>query len=929
MATLITKIDQNTGNYETTFLYTLYASFSGIEERIDDARIRLFLPDWLGETVGAIPDSVKSVTLEQGDGGKTLVFDLGEIQDMGVSVSFGFGLQFQIGTPTGTQFEARPQLWINGEMAQEEESDPITLAVLPNFIVTQQRILPLDDPAADSTVYHQVTLENQGDLGGLVENFSITCTVGEGLIIDPSYPVLGREMGVGDFADDSQDGRSGVVSENGLRFTLEQFQGVRYVFVYRTLVASTVEIGAELSITLSWAGADIPTQSQSGVMAIGGQSFDGTLSLYGPKYSMPDAPIVYELNVENRGNQMLQDVALKQEIPSEMSATTLVTGVFHIDALDEVVEEAYEIFYTTGSGATGSLGRYSTSTAQRISLEGVGGDGIAFLTLTLPQLGVGVSTKSGFYLDGTVRGETPLATKITKSDSMDWGGGGGTAEKTTEISDTCSLLPLSAVSPSGQYAAIGESLRYTIGASCYQSRLKNPILAALLPKELSYLGNASLQLSGYFDQPTPDIPVAKVQSVDGQTLVQFAFTGENSFEFFQRSNIKISFDGLVKIGALGDFDVIPLLQTADSQSYSPSSVSQLMVDGISYGTRRSQRKTVLFFAALTCQKQVKGDLDGGFVTSPNLGLSLEGGTVEYRLRVTNSGNAVFDTVELVDILPHLGDRGVIVTGRSRGSEFPLYLSGEVGVLVEGETAQSQVSYATSYDPLRFGGRFDEIGQEDSWKSWIPSEGVGAVKVAIQTPLSPGETLVVGLRTTVPVGVQPQQIAWNSFATQATYTNPQGVKTTLLAVEGEQVGVQISATPAGTGRIEGQVLLEGEGLNDVGVVLYDESGHISTVTFTAPNMEGKTGQYLFANLPFGTYGLGFVVDGRYHTVVAPEGIQTISLSDFHRLDGVVALRNPIDDLLMVNHSARQMVRNVVRNQMLIGTKLEDIITAPFG
>ncbi len=926
MATLITKIDQGTGNFETRFFYTLYASFNGIEAGIDSARIRLFLPDWVEETVGAIPDSVKSVTIESADQGKILVFDLGAIEDMGVSVSFGFGLQFRIGTPTGTQYQGAPQLWVNGALVEEGACDPITLTVLPNFLVRQQRILPQGDPAPGGLAYYRVTLENQGDFGGQIESFSFTCRAEEGLTIDPDYPIIGEETATGDFADESQNGQTGAVVDNSVVFVLDKFQGVSYQFVYRVLVASTVEIGDEASLELRWEGGDVPPTTGRDAMVIGQPNFDGVLSLYGPRYALPNSRIIYELNAENRGNQAGEGVLFTLRVPPEIEATTLVTGVFYIDALDRAVEENYEIFYTTATGVTGSLGRYNSDTAQRISLslEELDGDAIEFLTLTLPRLDIGVGTKSGFYLEGRVRGETAMATLVIKLDGMDWAGGEATAQKTTEISDSCSLLPLAGVSPGGQYAAIGETLRYTIGASCYQSSLKNPVLAALLPKELRYAGNVSLTLGGYFDQATPAIPTADIQSIDGQTLVRFAFTGENSYEFFQRSNIKISFDATVNVGALGDFQVTPLLQTADSVAYYPSGVSQLAVDGITYGSRRKQQKTVLFFAALTCQKLVRGDLDLDFVTSPQLGLCLEGGTVEYRLKVTNSGNASFNSVELVDILPHVGDTGVVLTGQSRGSEFPLYLSGEPGVLLDGEAVQSVILYSSGYDPIRFGGRFDEIGRQESWTSSFPAEGVGAVKVATQAPLSPGETLVVGLRATVPVGVQPQWLSFNSFATQATYINPQGIDTTLLAVEGQQVGAQIVSPPEGTGRIEGQVLLDGTGLDDVGVVLYDETGRILAVAFTAPNIKGNAGHYLFANLSAGAYGLGFVVDGRYHSVVEPEGILSILLAGAHIQDARVVRRNPIDDLMMVNHSARQMVRNVIRNQMLIGSKLEDTI-----
>lgn len=915
MAIIVTKIETTQGNYETMFAYTLYASFSGIEERIENASIQLFVPDWLTYWAENLPSTVQSFTQKPQDGGNTLVFDLGTIDGAGVSISFGFALQFQIGTPSGTRYQALPQLWVNSALVETDASEPITLTVVPRFTVTQERILPLGDPAPNSVVYYRVSLENQGDLGGVVEEFAITCNGGDaGFFIDQTYPIVGEDVSNNLFSDISQDGLVGTVKDNSLTFVLGRYQGQRYQFIYRGTVAETVSVGDTLALDLAWTGG----AGGSDAFAIGAPSYIATLSLYAPKFALPTSPVGYGLTIENQGNQTLTALVLRQEIPADITATALVTGVFHIGVLEEEVSLSYELQYTTQQGITGSLGSYSTQTAQRISLENLveAGDRLSYFTLTLPELGVGVSSKSGFLLDGIVGETALLGSNISKTDELTWGEGRATAQKTTEISNTCSLLPLASVSPSGQYAKIGDTLRYTIGATCYQSRLENPVIGVLLPKEVMYLGNVTLSHSGYFTQTPPILPQAVVEELDGQTLVKFQFAGENAYEFLQKDKVNISFDTQVNVDALGDFQVIPLLTIADG--YYPSSVSQMEVAGVTYSTRRAQWKTVLFFASLSCQKKVNG------TALVQVG---EGAAVNYTLHVTNNGNATLDWVEMVDLLPYVGDTGVIATAVKRGSDFGVYLSGEGVALGMGMEAQVSMQYATTADPVRFGGAFDTIGAENSWQSTVPQDltTVRGVKITTDgSQLLPSQGLMVGLRATVPVGAPSGLMAWNSFAVDAVYTNPQGVQTHLLAVEGETVGVEVTAVTTNAGRITGRVLCEKVGVNDVGVVLYDSVGTVVGITFTAPVIQGDFGYYLFSNLPLGQYRLQFVVDGQFYQILTPEMPLVFDLDGYSEHNATLKRRNPIDDLLMVNQSSRRMLRTVVHSQMSLGLRMDDAL-----
>lgn len=967
MATLVTKIDRQVGNYQSTFLYTIYASFNGIVGEIEDASIRIFVPDWFEVTIGEQSGEILAVTEEVGVEGKTILFQLGAITDLGVSITIGFGLQFTRGIPTGTSYTAVPQLWVNGSLYQEESGDTIRLEVNPNFIVAQERILPVIAPASGSQMYYRVTIENIGDIGGVLNEFEVFCSGSNGFILDETFPVLGEDVSDIGNEDTAQDGTEGDIENNRLSFFLEQYQGQRYQFIYRAILSDDLQLGESVTAVLSYTIDEIPKNDTVSTFTVSEGVFDGTISLYGPRFTLPSSPINYSVSIENKGNQPLTAVNLLHNLPEEITFNSLVTGRLHIGAIDQEIVVDYELFYITSNGRTGSLGMFNTNISQRVSLEDVleSGESLVSLSLDLSALGVGVSTKSGFLLDGVVNQDVSLNTTIVKADALTWAGGTDDASKSTLVSNTCALLPIGGVSPNGQYAKIGDTIRYTIGANCNQSRLLQPVVATLLPKELTYLGNITAQYTSYFQEEepiTPQVTLIENATAEGETLVQFSFIGGYSHEFFQKSTLRISFDTQVNIGALGDFSSSVLLYTVGSTPHYPSSVIQYQGGswggtgtGYTYAKRYEYWKTVLFFASITSDKKIKGQLDSQYSEEPQVGQSTQGGWVDYLITITNNGNGTLDSIEVIDILPHMGDTGVILTESNRNSQFPIYLSGEVVALQlpSYQKIPCDIYYSTSTNPLRFGGQFNMIGEETRWSTTLPLDltAIRSIKVKTKhTQLLPNQSILIGFRGTIPVGTEAELIAWNSFGADVVYTTPQGVQTHLLAVEGEKVGVQVVAPIAGTGAIGGFAFLdqnedgyfeEGNPLvNDIGVILYDENSAPIATTFTGPDAQGTAGYFLFTNLPKGRYFIRFLVDeGHYHftkqrnTVWGSYAnietgytkyIEITDTNNQHTISVGLVAHNPIDALLKVNHSARSTVRTVLYNQMIIGSKMDDLI-----
>ena len=79
-------------------------------------------------------------------------------------------------------------------------------------------------------------------------------------------------------------------------------------------------------------------------------------------------------------------------------------------------------------------------------------------------------------------------------------------------------------------------------------------------------------------------------------------------------------------------------------------------------------------------KYLKGQLDPGYRKWPGVGNTFAGGKVDYQFIVTNTSSEVISSFEAVDILPHIGDKGVLLNTTPRGTQFPIYMTGEMETL---------------------------------------------------------------------------------------------------------------------------------------------------------------------------------------------------------------------------------------------------------
>jgi hypothetical protein len=92
---------------------------------------------------------------------------------------------------------------------------------------------------------------------------------------------------------------------------------------------------------------------------------------------------------------------------------------------------------------------------------------------------------------------------------------------------------------------------------------------------------------------------------------------------------------------------------------------------------------------------VKGYLDTIYSVFPDKGKTLPLGTADYRHYIFNPGNQPANALVVYDILPYIGDTGVLTTGDGRGSQYTVNLEGPLPTTA---TVRRWNTGTQSYDP---------------------------------------------------------------------------------------------------------------------------------------------------------------------------------------------------------------------------------------
>ena len=265
-------------------------------------------------------------------------------------------------------------------------------------------------------------------------------------------------------------------------------------------------------------------------------------------------------------------------------------------------------------------------------------------------------------------------------------------------------------------------------------------------------------------------------------------------------------------------------------------------------------------AALESEKLVLGQLDTAYSKFPTVGATIPGGIDNYRLTLSNPGNVAMTDIVIYDILPYVGDTGVLVT-TDRHSQWRPNLVGAV-TAPDGVT----VYYSTSTNPCR-----TELipagpaGCVNDWSVILPTDPttVSALRFDFGSlVLDPADAFTLAWPMRAPLDAPTGgEIAWNSFAYAA---NRADTGASLLPAEPIKVGVAtFPQEPAAYGNLvwidsnQDGIQNNGEsGLDGVRVELYRDNGDgINNPAYdTLENFTITTngGEYNFSNLDAGDY-----------------------------------------------------------------------------
>ncbi len=228
-------------------------------------------------------------------------------------------------------------------------------------------------------------------------------------------------------------------------------------------------------------------------------------------------------------------------------------------------------------------------------------------------------------------------------------------------------------------------------------------------------------------------------------------------------------------------------------------------------------------SSIESAKYAQGALDTQFHRFPSSGFTNLEGDAVYELFIDNIGNVNQTSIDVVDVLPFVGDTS-LVGSNARGSEW----SEELAAPLEIERYNPDTDtwstvpagdlplgpyYSSSTNPCRLDASGFELYVNEAqavgpsgcdanpWTGAAATAAAGArafgFRFAPATPLGPGERLrmrVAVRQLTGEADAPSGSIAWNSFAYGATYNDPDtGGATTLLATEPLKVGVEMIQT----------------------------------------------------------------------------------------------------------------------------------------
>ena len=821
MAFLLKHVDKTTVNYDTSFTYTIQASFNGLTlPEINPAVLVDTVPSYIELDFSAV-DPVITYSVQTVGLNKVITFNFPPVTDTGIAYEIDLICKFKDGTLNGSTCTNNAQLYLAGSDTPSFTAiaPTVTLSIKAKWDIDKLMTSPVNNnPTPGGYAYYSIFLKNLGDRGAALNNFTIKDTLPAGMTLDPLFVPVVMNQG-GGILNPNPPTYVKDPGDTGITWSITQYTGNNLLLIIKVNIDKNVALNTDLTNNVKL------IDSEGNVLDYSNQTSKVTsllpmtgVSKYGPNHSYAGALISYEIYIQNNGNTALTNLVVIDTIPANVTIEKVFPGNFSIRGLGTFPAKTFHLFYTTddysvvnpswteiGVGFPYGYNPYWTyynlpttpNKVTRLKWEFPDAD-IDFTQSDAPRLN-GVVDPTAEPTDTAVNVVNYYADQISPEQT----------DFTTYLDGVAEINGSKYNHPSGSVIPT-DTINYEGFINAWASPIVNPIIVDLLPIEVEYIGNVSVSYAEYFSN-------------------QWVWTTLNT---------KYASD-----------------------------------------------------------KKVKGALDTNYTQWPDVGNTYNGGPALYKLSFINISNTNYRNIEMVDILPHIGDTGVILNTTSRGSEFPVYLGqnivAELTPPYQGDPSPTiEIWYSESYNPERFSESGGTIPGDNDWTKTPPSPITNAKSFKIITTggtiIRPGQTLNIYVDCVVPLGVNEGLKGWNSFALRGTFTDEDGKDAKLLPVEPEKVGIQVKLPGKDTVTLGDFVWIDanhngiydnGEvGINGAVINLYDSNKVFISTTTTTYDSKNNPGYYSFKNIDPGEYYIEFIPPNGYVLTVQKANEQNGSKPD---------------------------------------------------
>ena len=655
----------------------------------------------------------------------------------------------------------------------------------------------------------------------------------------------------------------------------------------------------------------------------------------------------YEIGLDISGTETLNDFCIVDTIPSDLFISEIHHGGYFYGGL-QGAENIVTISYETNLGGPYTIagspfliwGSGSIDVYSDLGLPVDDSEYITVINWCFGNMYSGFATYAPIELDFRVSTTAALGATTNCAEMT-------TTSPSTTLVEECATFTTTAAAtgfrPSlrklveeitgfetthSESLSIGDTATFRLrirNSSSSAGDLSNPIAADFLPVGLEYIAGSYTFNADGTGAPNPIFSETTNFNGSGRSLLKWEWTGASSFDLSRNENLYIDFEVRVNnLAPPGYNTVVQEFAILNNTTNSCSGGSKKMdvddLDGDGNTTEEFCFLDILLnidgVVGIESEMLIKGQLDSTWTKYPASGSTVSGGIVDYLLEIRNLGNVALDSIVIIDILPFVGDAGVIdLTNRDSRWEPNLVSTVDAPPGVT-------VYYSTEGNPCRDTEGFVASGPLGcTVAGWTTSPSdlttVRSLKFEFgSTIIDARDTFQIQWAMRAPVdalttiGAQPDSIAWNSFGYIAQRVDNGDI---LLPTEPVKVGMKINPiTPNVYGDFvwedlnqNGQQGGSEPGIDGVRVELFKDNGDGITNpnldTFVNFTLTANGGFYLFPNLD----------DGDYYSIFYKPAAMDITINDSGGNDAIDS-----DGVAGVHNGAEVAISPIVNLNSLV-------------